>query len=81
MNNNIMQIDELIKTIQENEYIDCSKDDLYDGVIYESIMFYLNFCKNWFMFQQLDKLEDELINGTSDIEPKGLLSVLKEKGE
>lgn len=81
MNNNIIQINELIKTIQENEYIDCSKDDLYDGSIYESIMFYLNFCKNWFMFQQLDKLEDELINGTSDIEPKGLLNDLKESGE
>jgi hypothetical protein len=81
MNNNIIQIDELIRSIQENEYIDCSKDDLYDGGIYESIMFYLNFCKNWFIFQQLDKLEDELINGTSDIEPKGILSILKEKGE
>ena len=81
MNNNIIQINELIKAIQENEYIDCSKDDLYDGNIYESIIFYLNFCKNWFMFQQLDKLEDELINGISDIEPKGLLSALKEKGE
>ena len=61
MNNNIIKIDELIKTIQENEYIDCSKDDLYDGAIYESIMFYLDFCKNWFqginMIKEIEKWE------------------------
>ena len=59
MNNDIIQIDELIKTIQENEYIDCSKDDLYDGSIYESIMFYLNFCKNWFQGINLMKEWEE----------------------
>lgn len=73
MNNNIMQINELIKIIQEDKY--------YDGAIYESIMFYLNYCKNWFMLQQLDKLEDELISGTSNIDSKELLSILKEKDE
>lgn len=58
--NDIINIDGLIKTIEENEYIDCSKDDLYDGVIYDSIMFYLKFCKGWFIGQQVDKLENEM---------------------
>lgn len=77
MNNKIMNINELIEMIDENGYIDCKKVDYYDTT-YESIMFYLNFCKNWFLMQTVDKLNDELINGTSDIEPKGLLNELKE---
>lgn len=69
--NNIMDINELVKMIEEMEYIDCKKDD-YNDVTYESIMFYLNFCKGWFVMQQIDKLKDEILNGKSDKEPKGL---------
>lgn len=52
----IMPINDLIKMIEEMEYIDCKKDDYYD-VTYESIMFYLNFCKSWFLIQKIDEIE------------------------
>ena len=52
----IMSINDLVKMIEEMEYIDCKKDDYYD-VTYESIMFYLNFCKSWFLIQKIDKID------------------------
>ena len=53
---NIMNIHELVDMINEMQYIDCKKDDYYDTT-YESIIFYLNWCKNWFLIQQIDNID------------------------
>lgn len=64
--NDVININDLIKTIEENEYIDCSKDDLYDGDIYKSIMFYLNFCRGWFKCQQLEHEYEKILKESGE---------------
>ena len=60
MIDDIIKVDDLIKKIEKDGYIDCNRDDPYDGDMYDTILSYLKFCKGFFMGQHIGDMFDEI---------------------
>ena len=63
MKNKYINILDLIENINNKGFIECSNIEGDNKEEYESILFYLNFCKAWFMGQATEKVMRDEING------------------
>ena len=63
MKNKYINILDLIESINNKGFIECSNIEGDNKEEYESILFYLNLCKTWFMGQVTEKLMRDEING------------------
>ena len=63
MNNGHINIFRLIENIENRGFIECSNIEGDNKEEYESILFYLNFCKGWFIGQNMEKIKKDEING------------------
>ena len=63
MNNKYINILDLIENINNKGFIECSNIEGDNKEEYESILFYLNFCKAWFIGQIAEKVMRDEING------------------
>lgn len=63
MNNKYINILDLIENINNKGFIECSNIEGDNKEEYESILFYLNFCKAWFIGQIAEKVIEDEING------------------
>jgi len=63
MKNKYINILDLIENINNKGFIECSNIEGDNKEEYESILFYLNFCKAWFMGQVTEKVMRDEING------------------
>lgn len=55
MNNKYINILDLIENINNKGFIECSNIEGDNKEEYESILFYLNFCKAWFIGRIAEK--------------------------
>ena len=63
MNNKYINILDLIENINNKGFIECSNIEGDNKEEYERILFYLNFCKAWFIGQIVEKIKEDEING------------------
>ncbi len=63
MNNGYINIFKLIENIENRGFIECSNIKGDNKEEYESILFYLNFCKMWFLGQMMEEIKEDEING------------------
>lgn len=61
--NKYINILDLIENINNKGFIECSNIEGDNKEEYESILFYLNFCKAWFIGQIAEKIKEDEING------------------
>lgn len=61
--NKYINILDLIENINNKGFIECSNIEGDNKEEYESILFYLNFCKAWFIGQIAEKVIEDEING------------------
>lgn len=66
MNNKYINILDLIENINNKGFIECSNIEGDNKEEYESILFYLNFCKAWFIGQIAEKVIEDEINGKKE---------------
>ena len=66
MNNKYINILDLIENINNKGFIECSNIEGDNKEEYESILFYLNFCKAWFIGQIVEKVIEDEINGKKE---------------
>lgn len=60
----IRNLDEIIKEIENCEYIDCHKDEIFDDYQYENILYYLKQLKKQ---KEINQKAIEYIKSNSDI--------------
>ena len=61
--NKYINILDLIENINNKGFIECSNIEGDNKEEYESILFYLNFCKSWFIGQNMEEIKEDEING------------------
>lgn len=61
--NKYINILDLTENINNKGFIECSNIEGDNKEEYESILFYLNFCKAWFIGQIAEKIKEDEING------------------
>lgn len=64
--NKYINILDLIENINNKGFIECSNIEGDNKEEYESILFYLNFCKAWFIGQIAEKVIEGEINGKKE---------------
>lgn len=64
--NKYINILDLIENINNKGFIECSNIEGDNKEEYESILFYLNFCKTWFIGQIAEKVIEDEINGKKE---------------